>query len=73
MQITEKQKSLEEAKIVTDTYRMAFEEQLARNRELIKTLAEMTAEPQMSRVEKAKGAIRWLIKQLNEGMCNVIY
>ncbi len=52
---------------------MAFEEQLGRNRTLVKQIAELVAlpTPQPSKASKAKAALKWLIKQLNEGVYNV--
>ncbi len=49
---------------------MAFEEQLGRNRTLVKQIAELVAlpTPQPSKASKAKAALKWLIKQLNEGV-----
>lgn len=48
---------------------MAFEEQLGRNRNLVKQIAELVAIPshQPSRSSRAKAALKWLVKQLNEG------
>lgn len=68
-QIEEHKKRRKEALVTVDAYRIAFEEQLTRNRGLMKRLAEVTTlynSPTNS--AKAKAALKWLIKQLNEGM-----
>ena len=59
----------DDALVTTDAYRMAFEEQLSRNRTLVKQIAELVAIPcpQPSKASKAKAALKWLVKQLNEG------
>lgn len=68
----EREKS-ENASVTADAYRMAFEEQLSRNRSLVKQLADVVALPggQPSRTGRAKAALRWLVKQLNEGTVSV--
>ena len=54
---------------------MAFEEQLSRNRILVKQIAELVAipSPQPSKASKAKAALKWLVKQLNEGKVKVFF
>ena len=53
---------------------MAFEEQLSRNRTLVKQIAELVALPcpQPSKASKARAALKWLVKQLNEGKFRVL-
>ena len=68
LQLHKQKQKWRENTIVLDTYRMAFEEQLARNRGLIRKIAQLTSNPQSTgRVDKAKAAIKWVIKQLNDG------
>ena len=68
LQVTEMTRRYDDAAVVTDVYRVAFEEQLERNKELLRRLGDLTlTPPHMSRTEKAKAAVKWLIKQLNEG------
>ncbi|XP_074641952.1 coiled-coil domain-containing protein 125-like isoform X2 [Tubulanus polymorphus] len=57
----------EEAYTTVDAYRMAFEEQLHRNRSLTMKIAELTA-PTEKKFNKAKNVLRWLVRQLNEDL-----
>ena len=67
-QTNEQVRQAQEASDVTDVYRVAFEEQLEQNRELVRRLADVTLNSgNMSRGEKARAAIKWIVKQLNEG------
>ena len=70
---SEKEKA-DNALVTTDAYRMAFEEQLSRNRTLVKQIAELVALPcpQPSKASKVKAALKWLVKQLNEGKFHVV-
>ena len=65
--IRDRQKSLEETGLLAEAYRRAFEEQLTRNRDLIGRLGQLTLAPPSKR-DKAKATVKWLIKQLNEGL-----
>ena len=68
LQVSEITRRYDDAAVVTDVYRVAFEEQLERNKELLRRLGDLTlTPPHLSRTEKAKAAVKWLIKQLNEG------
>lgn len=67
MQNEKQIKNYEEAVITTDAYRIAFEEQLDRNRLLMKEIVDMTMLPVQAKMSKAKSAMKWLIQQLNEG------
>ena len=68
VQTNEQVRQAQEASDVTDVYRVAFEEQLEQNRELVRRLADVTLHPgSMSRGEKARAALKWIVKQLNEG------
>ena len=55
--------------LTTDAYRAAFEEQLNKNKKLVRQLAEITATvlTNNSKTAKFKAAMKWLIQQLNEG------
>ena len=52
---------------ITDAYRIAFEEQLDRNRNLMKELVHMTMMPAKAKMGKAKAAIKWVLQTLNDG------
>ena len=61
-------KRCEEALVTVDAYRIAFEEQLSRNRKLMQQLTKMTDLPRQNKSGKAKATLQWLIQQLNEGL-----
>ena len=72
MQVKDASARNDDAAVVTDVYRVAFEEQLERNKELLRRLGDLTlTPPHMSRTDKAKAAVKWLIKQLNEGQTSL--
>lgn len=49
-----------------DAYRLAFEEQLAKNRKMSIQLSQIAT--LSSRTAKAKAALKWLVQVLNDGM-----
>lgn len=66
LQLEQYKQNHQEAITTTDAYRIAFEEQLSHNRSLTKQLAALSAAPLQSKSSKARAAVRWLVKQLNE-------
>ena len=69
VQIEHRKKQHRESLLTTDAYRTAFEEQLNRNKKLVRQLAEITATvlSNNSKTAKFKAAMKWLLQQLNEG------
>lgn len=58
----------DEAYTTVEAYRIAFEEQILRNKELAGKLAEMcTPSNSKTKGSKAKNVIKWIITSLNEG------
>lgn len=69
IQIVYTKKQHRESLLTTDAYRTAFDEQLNRNKKLVRQLAEVTATVMTnhSKTAKFKAAMKWLLQQLNEG------
>ncbi|XP_064630605.1 coiled-coil domain-containing protein 125-like isoform X2 [Lineus longissimus] len=58
-------KRREEAYSTVDAYRMAFEEQLFKNKAMTMKMADLSL-PSPNKKKKALGALKWLVKQLND-------
>ncbi|KAK2163764.1 hypothetical protein LSH36_74g02088 [Paralvinella palmiformis] len=69
-QIVYTKKQHRESLLTTDAYRTAFDEQLNRNKKLVRQLAEVTATVMTnhSKTAKFKAAMKWLLQQLNEDL-----